>query len=83
MDKIRSLDVLSIIAITLLLVTAEQANGTSVDADCIGPCTNQCDMYCKSMGYTHGECGSFRGKSGCCCKPPIHPIFEHSALLNN
>ncbi|XP_019085779.1 PREDICTED: defensin-like protein 75 [Camelina sativa] len=83
MAKIRSLDVVGTIAIILLLVIAEQANAITVDADCIGPCTSNCQQLCISKGYKDWTCASFRTKVSCCCKPRKQQIFEQPALLNN
>ncbi|KAG7544617.1 hypothetical protein ISN44_As12g001920 [Arabidopsis suecica] len=82
MAKIKSLDVITI-AIVLLLVIAGQATAITVQADCIGPCNDNCQQLCKSKGYKDWTCAAFRTKSSCCCKPPRHPIFEQNAQLNN
>ncbi|EOA28480.1 hypothetical protein CARUB_v10024690mg [Capsella rubella] len=81
MAKIRCLDVVGTITIILMLVMAEQANAITVDADCYGPCTNNCQQLCISKGYKDGTCAAFRTKSSCCCKPRKKQIFEQ-AMLN-
>ncbi|KFK30562.1 hypothetical protein AALP_AA7G277900 [Arabis alpina] len=67
----------------LLLVIAEQANAYTVQADCIGPCTDNCQQICMSKGYTGWTCASFRTGTGCCCTPPKNPIVEESDQPNN
>ncbi|CAN8276114.1 unnamed protein product [Cochlearia groenlandica] len=69
MDKIRSSLAISTIAIILLLVIAEPISAFTVDADCYGPCTSNCEHKCKKMGYKDWTCASFRTGTSCCCKP--------------
>ncbi|XP_019089543.1 PREDICTED: defensin-like protein 75 [Camelina sativa] len=83
MAKNISLAVVGTIAIILLLVIAEQANAFTVDADCFGPCTNNCQQLCISKGYTDWTCGSFRTGTSCCCKPRKKQIFKQATRLNN
>ncbi|CAH2076048.1 unnamed protein product [Thlaspi arvense] len=81
MDKIRSLVVVSTIAIILFLVIAEQANAADADLFCFGPCPDDCKQFCISQGYSDGLCEDFRGKKDCCCTPSKKQIFE--SQLNN
>ncbi|EOA19110.1 hypothetical protein CARUB_v10007778mg [Capsella rubella] len=83
MAKIKSLDVVGTIAIILLLLVAEQANAFTVDADCFGPCTPNCQQLCISKGYKDWTCASFRMGTSCCCKPRKQQMFEQASQLNN
>ncbi|CAH8353438.1 unnamed protein product [Eruca vesicaria subsp. sativa] len=83
MKNIRSSVVVSIIAIILLLVVTEQVNAFTIVGDCFGPCTDACEQICKSKGYKDWFCGSFKDKTGCCCKPPKNQSFGQSVKMNN
>ncbi|KAF3521978.1 hypothetical protein F2Q69_00046185, partial [Brassica cretica] len=62
---------------------AEQVNAFTIIGDCFGPCTDACEHICKSKGYKESFCGSFRDKTGCCCRPPKNQIFGQSVNFNN
>ncbi|KAF8050764.1 hypothetical protein N665_0701s0007 [Sinapis alba] len=81
MSNIRSSIVVSTIAIILLLVVTEQANAFTIIGDCFGPATDACEQICKSKGYKEAFFGSFRDKTGCCCRPPKKQTYGQSNQL--
>ncbi|KAL0660824.1 hypothetical protein Bca4012_097661 [Brassica carinata] len=83
MKSIRYSVVVSTITIIFLLVATEQVNAFTIIGDCFGPCTDACEHICKSKGYKESFCGSFRDKTGCCCRPPKNQIFGQSVNFNN
>ncbi|ESQ53244.1 hypothetical protein EUTSA_v10026706mg [Eutrema salsugineum] len=74
MDKIRSLVVISTIAIILLLVITEQANAE--DRWCGSRCTttDACNKECTSHpAYSSGECINVGTYKACCCVVKDYP----------